>query len=56
MVRPTVGAIFSPERDALKHPQGGLVFAHSDVSGLSIFEEAQYRGVTAADRVLAMRL
>ena len=56
MVRPTVGAVFSSERDALKRPAGGLVFAHSDVSGLSLFEEAQYRGVTAADRVLAMRL
>jgi hypothetical protein len=56
MVRPTVGAVFSAERDALKRPDGGLVFAHSDVSGLSLFEEAQYRGVTAADRVLAMRL
>jgi len=54
MVRPTVGAIYAEERQALKHPQGGLVFAHSDVSGLSLFEEAQYRGVTAADRVLRM--
>jgi hypothetical protein len=56
MVRPAVGAVFSPERQALKRPQNGLVFAHSDVSGLSLFEEAQYRGVTAADRVLRMSL
>jgi glycine/D-amino acid oxidase-like deaminating enzyme len=56
MVRPTVGAVFSPERQTLKRPQDGLIFAHSDVSGLSLFEEAQYRGVTAADRVLAMSL
>jgi glycine/D-amino acid oxidase-like deaminating enzyme len=56
MVRPTVGAVFSPERASLKRPQGGLIFAHSDVSGLSLFEEAQDRGVTAAERVLAMRL
>jgi glycine/D-amino acid oxidase-like deaminating enzyme len=56
MVRPTVGAVFSQERQALKRPQGALVFAHSDVSGLSLFEEAQYRGVTAAERVMAMRL
>jgi len=52
MVRPTVGSIFSPQRRALKHATGGLFFAHSDVSGLSLFEEAQYRGVTAADRAL----
>ena len=54
MVRPTVGAVFSAERQALKRAHAdGLVFAHSDVSGLSLFEEAQYRGVTAADRALA---
>jgi glycine/D-amino acid oxidase-like deaminating enzyme len=52
MVRPAVGALFSPERQALKRSRDRLVFAHSDVSGLSLFEEAQYRGVTAADRVL----
>ncbi|MEP6592321.1 MAG: FAD-dependent oxidoreductase, partial [Acidobacteriota bacterium] len=51
MVRPTVGAVFSPERQRLKRSQRGLLFAHSDISGLSLFEEAQYRGVTAADRV-----
>jgi glycine/D-amino acid oxidase-like deaminating enzyme len=52
MVRPTVGSIFSKERQALKRGSSGLLFAHSDVSGLSLFEEAQYRGVTAADRAL----
>ena len=54
MVRPTVGAVFSAERQALKQSRDRLVFAHSDVSGLSLFEEAQYRGVTAADRVLRL--
>jgi hypothetical protein len=54
MVRPTVGAVFSAERQALKHSRDRLVFAHSDVSGLSLFEEAQFRGVTAADRVLRL--
>ena len=52
MVRPAVGSILAPDRQALKRPQSGLVFAHSDVSGLSLFEEAQYRGVTAADHIL----
>ncbi len=27
--------------------------AHADLSGFSLFEEAQYRGVVAAERVLA---
>jgi len=55
-VRPSVGAVFATERQALKAaPRAeGLLFAHSDVSGLSLFEEAQYRGVTAADRALAL--
>ena len=54
MVRPTVGAVFSAQRRALKQSRDRLVFAHSDVSGLSLFEEAQFRGVTAADRVLRL--
>jgi hypothetical protein len=32
---------------------GGLLCAHSDVSGLSLFEEAHENGVRAADRALA---
>ena len=33
-------------------PHGRILFANSDLSGFSIFEEAQYRGVTAADLVV----
>jgi hypothetical protein len=54
MVRPSVGSIFSRERQTLKRGTNGLLFAHSDVSGLSLFEEAQYRGITAADRAMQM--
>jgi hypothetical protein len=49
MARPKVGAIFSPERLKLRKPHGRILFANSDLSGFSIFEEAQYRGVTAAN-------
>jgi hypothetical protein len=52
MVRPGVGFLFSPERRRIAEARGRLVFANSDVSGLSLFEEAQYRGVQAAERVL----
>jgi len=52
MVRPSVGFVFSPARRALAQPAGRLVYAASDLSGFSIFEEAQYRGVRAADHVL----
>ena len=53
MARPKVGAIFSEARRRLAKPSGNLVFANSDLSGFSIFEEAQYRGVTAADHVVS---
>jgi glycine/D-amino acid oxidase-like deaminating enzyme len=52
MVRPTVGAIFNPDRRRLAKQHGRLLFANSDLSGFSIFEEAQYRGVRAAEEVL----
>jgi hypothetical protein len=52
MARPKVGAIFSAERRNLTKPRHRILFANSDLSGFSIFEEAQYRGVVAADRIL----
>jgi hypothetical protein len=52
MARPKPGAIFSEERRQLATLEGRLLFANSDLSGFSIFEEAQYRGVRAAERVL----
>jgi protoporphyrinogen oxidase len=52
MARPVLGSIFSEARQRLTKPHGRVYFAHSDVSGFSVFEEAQYRGVIAADRVL----
>jgi glycine/D-amino acid oxidase-like deaminating enzyme len=49
MVRPTVGFLFSEQRKRLANHRGENVwFANSDLSGISIFEEAQYRGVRAA--------
>jgi len=52
MARPVPRAIFSEERRMLAQLDGRLQFANSDLSGFSIFEEAQYRGVRAAERVL----
>ncbi len=48
MVRPRPGFLFSPERERWLTPRGSIHFANSDLSGFSIFEEAQYRGVQAA--------
>lgn len=52
MARPTPGTVFDGERRALARGRNGLFFANSDVSGYSIFEEAQARGVGAAEDAL----
>ena len=44
MIRPTPGFIFSAERERWLKPRNGVYYANSDLSGFSIFEEAQYRG------------
>jgi hypothetical protein len=49
MRRPVPG--FLGEMD-VQPKKGPLIYANSDLSGFSIFEEAQYRGVTAAERAL----
>ncbi|MBX3102138.1 MAG: FAD-dependent oxidoreductase [Bacteroidetes bacterium] len=48
MVAPTPGYLWGTAREQLKQPHQGLHLAHTDVSGISIFEEAQYRGIQAA--------
>lgn len=53
MIRPAVGSIFSEERRYTRRFHERVLFANSDLSGISIFEEAQYHGVEAAERVLA---
>lgn len=53
MVRPLPGLIWGPARARAARPQGPIHFAHSDLSGLSLFEEAQHHGVRAAEEVLA---
>jgi glycine/D-amino acid oxidase-like deaminating enzyme len=52
MVRPAVGSVFSEERRRLKRRDGRILFSNSDLSGISIFEEAQFNGVEAAQTVL----
>lgn len=52
MIRPVPGLIWGRARQEALRPFGRIHFAHSDMSGLSIFEEAQYRGVMASRAVL----
>jgi hypothetical protein len=52
MVRPRPGFLWGEARRRAAEPIGNVHFAHSDLSGFSLFEEAQYRGVAAAEQVL----
>lgn len=52
MIRPTPGFIWGEDRARAQRPWGNVFFAHSDMSGISIFEEAHYWGCRAAEDVL----
>ncbi|CCH52169.1 hypothetical protein BN8_01143 [Fibrisoma limi BUZ 3] len=52
MVAPSPGFVWGPERRQAAQPIANSVFfAHSDLSGVSIFEEAFYQGIRAAREV-----
>jgi hypothetical protein len=58
MVRPTPGLYFgelAARRKDAQRAVGPLHFAHSELSGFALFEEAQWHGVRAAEEVLAAR-
>jgi hypothetical protein len=52
MIRPTPGFLTDPDRTAAQALEPPLLRAHSDLSGMSIFEEAHYRGVAAAEAAM----
>lgn len=52
MISPGINWLWNPLRQEMQKSLGNIHFAHSDMSGVSIFEEAQYHGVQAAKRVL----
>jgi hypothetical protein len=49
---PVPGVRGSAALHALRQPSGRVHFAHTDLSGYSVFEEAMYQGVRAAQAVL----
>lgn len=53
MVLPRPGVIWGDARKRITGHRGRVHFAHADASGLSLFEEANDRGVMAAESVLA---
>ena len=53
MVKPTPGFLWGPERLAAAQPVGRVHFAHSDLSGMALYEEAHWQGVRAAEEIQA---
>lgn len=53
MVRPRVGFLWGRELKLARQAFRGIHFAHSDLSGFALFEEAQDHGLRAAEEVLA---
>ena len=52
MIRPSVDFLWSDAMKAAREPVGQIFFGHGDLSGMSLFEESQFRGVLAAERAL----
>lgn len=52
MVRPSVGFVWGEQLKAARQAQGPIFFGHGDLSGMSLFEESQFRGVKAAEESL----
>jgi hypothetical protein len=52
MVRPRPGFVWGDSLRAAALPIGPIHFAHTDLSGMALFEEAQYWGVHAAEGAL----
>lgn len=53
MIRPYPGFIWGATRQAMAQPSPRIFHAHSDMSGISIFEEANYQGVKAAEALMS---
>ncbi len=55
MISPSANFRSEPSRKILEAGFDNLYFAHSDISGISIFEQAFYRGIVAAKQLLKNR-
>jgi hypothetical protein len=55
MVRPRPGYCWGEALAASARPLGRVHFAHTDLSGMALFEEAQYWGMRAAEAILRTR-
>jgi protoporphyrinogen oxidase len=55
MVVPKPGLLFGGSLARAREVYRGVHFAHSDLSGIALFDEAFYHGIRAAEEVLAAR-
>ena len=55
MISPRPNFLWSGARDAAQKPFRNIHFAHSDLSGIALFEEAFYHGVRAAKEILNLK-
>lgn len=53
MIRPSPDFIWGETRQAALEQSAPFFYAHSDMSGVSIFEEANYHGVKAAENAMS---
>ena len=53
MIRPRPNFVWNPARREAARPYRNIHFAHTDLSGVALFEEAFYHGTRAADEILA---
>ena len=49
MISPRPGFIWGGERQKAMQPYRNIHFAHTDLSGIALFEEAFYHGLRAAE-------
>lgn len=55
MIKPKPNFIFNSEKDIFSSSiNNKLFFAHTDLSGISIFEEGFYQGINAAKKIIAL--
>ena len=52
MISPRPGFLWGGERQKAMKPYRNIHFAHTDLSGVALFEEAFYHGLCAADEIL----
>jgi hypothetical protein len=55
MISPRPNFLWSGVRDKAIQPYRNVHFAHSDLSGIALFEEAFYHGLRAADEVIRQK-